>query len=265
MPQVEYDTKELIRLLGRELEVEELKIHIPMMGVDLGSVDEQSINVEVFPNRPDMLSIEGFARALKGYLNIEAREVKYETISGDLKVFVEAGVKRVRPSISCAAAKNIDLTEQSLISLMQVQEKLHTTHGRNRRKVAIGVHDLDKIKPPLTYKVASPEDASFTPLEGNKPQNLKQILRSHPKGTEYSDILSGFEKYPLIVDCEENVLSFPPIINGEKSKVASETRNLFIESTGLNQKAVNQAVNIIATSLSDRGAVIEEVEIEEKI
>lgn len=263
MPQVEYDTPELLQLLDVGLSVSELKTQIPMMGVDLGHVDEHTINVEVFPNRPDLLSIEGFARALRGYLGVDVGAKEYEVKKGGLRVFIEEVLNR--PHISCAAVRNLVLTEQSLISLMDVQEKLHTTHGRNRRKVAIGVHDLDKIKAPFTYKAVDPKKVSFTPLEGESPLNLDQILRKHPKGADYAHLLEGTKKYPIIVDSQDNVLSFPPIINGEKSKVTSDTSNLFIESTGLSQKAVNQAVNIITTSLIERGGLVEQVDVIKKV
>jgi len=44
---------------------------------------------------------------------------------------------------------------------------------------------------------------------------MREMLQRHPKGRDYGHILKGCERYPLIVDDQDRVLSFPPIINGE--------------------------------------------------
>ena len=51
-------------------------------------------------------------------------------------------------------------------SLMDLQESLHWAVGRGRKKVAIGVHDLDKIEGPFSY-VAANRKTTFVPLDYN--------------------------------------------------------------------------------------------------
>jgi phenylalanyl-tRNA synthetase beta chain len=261
MPSVEYDMGDLKHLLGREYSIEQLKENIPMIGVGLDGIDEEKVLLEVFPNRPDMLSIEGFARALKGFMGAETGYKEYSTDDSGIVLNVDPSVDGVRPAVTAGVVLGVELDDYTVKSVMSMQEKLHLTHGRNRAKVAIGVHDLDRVKPPFTYKAVDPASVSFVPLEMTEKMNLRQILSRHPKGRDFAWCLEGAEKFPLFVDVNGDVLSFPPIINGELTKLTEHTRNLFIELTGTSQTAVDTALNIIVTSLGDRGGKIQTVEL----
>jgi len=261
MPTVEFDTQEILKLLGKDYRMDYLRDRIPMIGVSLESFDNKKTIIEAFPNRPDLLSIEGFVRALRGFLSIEVGFKKYDLKDSRIKLYIDSSVKNVRPYIASGIVKNVALDNQGLKSLMDLQEKLHLTHGKNREKVAIGVHDLDKVEAPFLYKAVKPDEISFIPLDMNEPLNLRQILQRHPKGRDYAGILKNFDRYPIILDKNNNVLSFPPIINGELTRVTENTKNLFIELTGTSNLAVNQALNIVIASISDRGGEIYSVEL----
>ena len=116
MPSVEFDTQELISLLGTDLSLDELKERIPMIGVDMESLDDEKMVVEIFPNRPDMLSIEGFAQAVRGFLKVEKGLIEFEVEDSGLKLTVEKDVKNIRPYISTAIVLDVELTQQGLIS-----------------------------------------------------------------------------------------------------------------------------------------------------
>jgi phenylalanyl-tRNA synthetase beta chain len=252
MPTTEFSFQELCSLLGRQVRPEEVRDSISMLGVDVERIDNEKIIMEVFPNRPDMLGIEGFARALKGVMDIDSGLTEYQTEDSGIKLYVESSVKDVRPYISAGVVRGVSLTDGHLISLMNIQEKLHITHGRNRKKVAIGVHDLSKVTPPFVYKAAGPEEISFVPLDTTIRMNLSEILKKHPKGMAYASTLKGFGKYPVIVDKNGEVLSFPPIINGERTRLSESTQDVFIDVTGTDRKAVDQAMNILVSGLLDR-------------
>ncbi len=262
MPTITLDKKDVIKLVGKEIPDDKLKDRISMLGTDLEKIDDSEIVVEVFPNRPDLLSEEGFARALSSFIGVKKGLGKYDVKKSNFKVKVEKSVENVRPYIRCAILKNIDLTDEAIKSLMQLQEKLHLTHGRKRRKVAIGVHNFNAIKFPLTYKAVKPDSISFVPLGMTNKMNLAQILSKHPKGREYAFTLEGLLKYPVIIDTKNDVVSFPPIINGIVTQVREETKNLFIDVTGLDVNAVTQALNILVASLADRGAEIYSLDID---
>jgi phenylalanyl-tRNA synthetase beta chain len=57
------------------------------------------------------------------------------------------------------------------------------------------------------------------------------------------------DAYPLLIDAQGQVLSLPPIINADESKVVSGTRDLFLDATGPSLPIVERALSILATSL----------------
>ena len=264
MPTIDLKIERLERLVGKKLDIKSLEYDLQMISLDLEDIDpvERKIKVEYNPNRPDFSSPEGIARALKGYYEIELGLPKFEISQGNIVVNVDPSVKRVRPYIVGGVIRNIDLDEDEVATLMNIQEQLHWAVGRDRSKVAIGVHDLDKVTPPYRYTAVEPNAVKFTPLHGDGyPMDLEEILLIHEKGIEYAHILEGKEVYPIIFDKNNEVLSFPPIINGELTTVTDKTQNLFLDLTGTEYHAVNLGLNILTTTLADMGATLESVKL----
>jgi phenylalanyl-tRNA synthetase beta chain len=264
MPTLELKLERLERLVGKELDIRKLEYDLQWIGLDLEGIneEEQKIKVEYNPNRPDYSSPEGIARALQGYYEIKLGLPSFEITSSEIELNVDPSVKKVRPYIVCGVIRDVDLDEDEVATLMNIQEQLHWAVGRDRKKVAIGVHDLDKIAPPYRYTAVKPDSVSFIPLHGDGyPMNLEEILLLHEKGIEYTHILEGKEVYPIIFDNNDEVLSFPPIINGILTTVTDDTKNLFLDLTGTDFKAVNLALNILSTTLADMGALIESVKV----
>ncbi|MFW9902310.1 MAG: phenylalanine--tRNA ligase subunit beta [Candidatus Thorarchaeota archaeon] len=264
MPTLELKIERLERLVGNKLDIKDLEYDLQWIGLDLEEIDEeeQKIKVEYNPNRPDYSSPEGIARTLQGYYEIKLGIPSFEITPGEIELNVDPSVKKVRPFIVCGVIRNIDLDEDEVATLMNIQEQLHWAVGRDRKKVAIGVHDLDKITPPFRYTAVKPDSVSFIPLHGDGyPMNLEEILLLHEKGIEYAHILEGKEVYPIIFDNKNEVLSFPPVINGIITTVTDDTKNLFLDLTGTDFKAVNLALNILSTTLADMGATIESVKV----
>ncbi len=264
MPTLDLKIERLERLVGRKLNIKELEYDLQWISLDLEDVneEEQKIKVEYNPNRPDFSSPEGIARALKGYYEVELGLPSYTIFPGDIEMNVDPSVNRVRPYIVCGVIRDINLDEDEVATLMNIQEQLHWAVGRDRKKVAIGVHDLDKIVPPYRYLAVKPDSVSFVPLHGDGyPMNLEEILLLHEKGIEYAHILEGKEVYPLLLDSNDEVISFPPVINGILTTVTDDTKNLFLDLTGTDYKAINLALNILSTMLADTGAKIENVNV----
>ncbi len=91
---------------------------------------------------------------------------------------------------------------------------------------------------------------------------MDEILEKHPKGRDYAKIVRDFPLFPLIVDRDDHVLSFPPIINGERTRVTIGTKNILLDTTGTDRRAVGVAVNIICTAMAEAGAKIESIGID---
>jgi len=256
MPVVTFDYNDFISILGYKIPKKELVEKLPMIGGDLDKVEDNEISIEFFPDRPDLASVEGIARASRAFFEFETGLKKYDIKKSDVEIIVDPSVKKVRPYVVTALIKNITMTDELIASLMELQEKLHLGLGRNRRKVAIGVHNYEPVEPPFTYKAVDPNSVQFVPLNKVESMTMAEILQKHEKGVDYAFILEGFDKHPLIVDKNNNVLSYPPIINGSLTEVTPFTTEIFIDVTGTDQKAVNYALNIIVTALAERGGQI---------
>jgi len=174
---------------------------------------------------------------------------------------VDPSVNEVRPYIWSALVEGIEITDPLIRSMMDIQEKLHLTVGRNRKKVAIGIHDFRKVTPPFTYKAVTPDGIEFVPLQGSRRMTPAEILREHEKGKAYAFVLEGKSRYPMIVDSRGEVLSFPPIINGVTTAITEETKDIFVDCTGTDINAVTNTVNILTTALAERGGRIRTVRI----
>jgi len=256
MPVVTFDYNDYLNIFKYEISKEDLIKRLPMIGADFDKVEDDEISIEFFPNRPDLSSVEGIARASRAFFNFEKGMKKYEVEKSDIIIKVDPSVNNIRPFVTCALVKNIKMTDELITSLMDMQEKLHFGIGRNRRKVAIGVHNFEPICHPFIYKAVYPDSVQFVPLAKVESMTLSEILKDHEKGVEYANLLDGFDKYPLIVDSNKNVLSFPPIINGSLTEVTPFTKDLFIDVTGTNINAINQTLNIVVTALAERGGKI---------
>lgn len=252
---------QLFKLAGKTLTDEELNRQVTDLGMPVEFVNGDELGVEVTPNRPDMYSVEGLARALSSFLSVKTGLREYSAAPSGFRMVVDPSVKKCRPHIACAIARDVQVTDELLVSLIGLQESIHGTLGRKRRKVAIGFTDLDKLKPPFTYKAVGPEESPFVPIGETGQWTPARILAELKQGKEYGYILSGHKKYPMITDSAGSVVALPPIITGESVKVTTATRNLFIDVTGTSAHTVRHTLVILACALADRGARIGSVEV----
>ncbi|MBM3228837.1 phenylalanine--tRNA ligase subunit beta [Candidatus Parvarchaeota archaeon] len=235
----------------------ELEQVLTAIGVPVERIEGGEIDLEITPNRPDMLCVEGVGRAIRAF--VHCKNPAYAAYKSGFKVLVDPSVQNIRPFIAVAVVKDVEITPRFLASLINLQEKLHDTMGRKRRKVAIGIHDASKIAFPLTYKAVSRDWAGFVPLDKENIMTPSQILRHHEKGIAYAHLVPG--ECPLIVDSKGQVLSFPPIINGELTRVTEKTRNVILDVTGTNRQSVSSIMNIIACAFADRGGKVFQVKV----
>ncbi len=233
---------------------------VALIGSDIERTEEDHADVEFFPDRPDLFSPEGVARAMRGYLGIETGLPVYSVKPSGIKFTVDPQLAEIRPVLGAAVIRGVEFDDESIQSIMSLQESLHWAVGRGRSKVAIGIHDMDTVKPPFHY-IASPRSRGFIPLDFTEKMTMDEILEKHPKGRDYAKIVKDFPLFPLIVDDDDHVLSFPPIINGERTRVTLDTKNILLDTTGTDNRAVAVAVNIICTAMAEAGATIESVEI----
>ncbi len=229
------------------------------------------IRMELLAVRPDMFDPGGLARVLRGYLSVETGAPEYELEAPAFRMQIDPAVRKAdsyRPHIACAVLENLQLDADMLKIIMKLQENLHWAIGRDRKHASIGVYDLDRIEPDLTYTVEEPDAFRFVPLgaagtDASHAMSLTKILEEHPKGKAYAHLLKGLARYPVLKDARGRVLSMPPVINSEETKVSISTKRFFIDVTGLGQRVVERTLNIVVSSLLESmpGATLRGVEL----
>ena len=228
-------------------ELEELLFRLKCE-VERGEGDE--VYVEVNADRPDMFSVEGIARAVKGLRGVETGLPSYEHVQSGLVLRVEDVPSR--PFIAAGVVYDADVDDVFLEELIQFQEKLHDTLGRRRRRVAIGIHDLDKVPSTrLVYREAS-LDERLVPLHGDREMSIAEILSETEQGRRYGSISLRGDKHPVFATEDGVILSLPPVINADVTRVEPGTRHLLIDVTGTSWDAVLQVLHVLVYTLAER-------------
>lgn len=256
MATVTLNYPDLIKLIGLDLTLDKVREDMFELGCETEEIQGDEVTFEVTSDRADLLSEEGIARMLRAYYGIETGLKVPKVHKSDYKLIVNREVEPVRPYVTGAIVRDIHFTDESIKSLMHLQEKLHGTFGRKRKKGAIGVHDLSKIKgKEIHYRAVPADSVKFVPLQSDELMTLADVLTKHPKGMEYRYVLEDKKLMPIIVD-DEAIFSFPPIINSKRTEVSINTHDLLIELTGEDLRTIDYMLNIVLYSLDLRGATI---------
>ena len=185
MPVITLYADRFSSFVGRPLTAEEMVKWLPWLGVDIEETGPDYVKVEFNPNRIDLSSYAGVARAFCGLRGWETGLPRYEVREGDIVLRVDPRVSRVRPYVVAAVVRNLSLDDEAVKELMEMQEDIHWGVGRDRRKVSIGVHNLDAVQPPFTYTAAEPDAVRFIPLDKTEEMSPREVLERHEKGVAY--------------------------------------------------------------------------------
>lgn len=263
---------DLNRYIGKDLTLDEVKDTLADMGMDTkGETYEDSdksqtnpeIKIEITSEKVDMVSIVGIARAIRFYRGIQTEIPKYNLGKSGMKLIVKDTAKKSRPKTVAALVKDVPMTEEFLNEMIEVQEKIHDSFGRGRKKAAIGIYPMDEIEFPITYGAEDPKDILFQPLEAESEMDGHQILEQHDTGKKFAHLLKDMALYPVFRDNKGKVLSMPPIINSiETGRVTSEHKDLFIECSGFNITHLDNVMKVLITTFMDMGCKAESLEVE---
>ncbi len=249
-----------LELLERELDAtsEEIVDRLWELGFEPELTDE-GLEIDVTPDRPDLFSTYGVLRMLKGFFGKARKEL--QTYPSDYEVIVDN--VPIRPEAVFLVAKGVKIGEEELEDIIQLQEKIHSTFGRKRRKASIGFYRLNEISFPVRYTALRPEEIRFTPLDFEEEMNALEILEKHPKGIEYGDIIRASKKFPALIDANGRFLSLPPIINAEGvGRVTPGTSDVFVDVTGTCSRTVRKVLEIISMVLQEMGGTVYRVRLQ---
>lgn len=206
------------------------------------------------------MCLEGLARALKVFLQSNEEALakalpKYRVAVPEkiheLKVHPETA--QIRPVVVAAILRNITFTQASYESFIDLQDKLHNGIGRRRQIVSMGTHDLDTVQGPFSYEAVAPERISFVPLNQEAlvdGMGMMSLYETDNKLKKFLPIIRDSPVYPVIYDSNHTVMSVPPIINSDHSKISLNTKNVFIEITATDETKALVALNTITIEFS---------------
>ncbi|NPA86787.1 MAG: phenylalanine--tRNA ligase subunit beta [Candidatus Diapherotrites archaeon] len=260
MPTIKVKRDDLFRLVGRELSREELERTLFMLKSELEDWGEElEISVDD-SERPDLWSAEGLARAIRLHLGLQRGAPVYKVYPSTYEVINEE--PRIRPYIVAAVVKGVNLGPEGLEQLIQLQEKIMLSYGRRRKRIAIGTSRADLIHFPITYTEVDPDAYSFVPLYEEEEMTLREVLEKTEKGREYAFLLEGAEKFPVLLDASERVVTFPPILNSnDLGRITEDTHDIFVDVTGTHLPSMITALNVVVTALVERGGEVHEVKV----
>ncbi|KAF1360725.1 phenylalanyl-tRNA synthetase [Lizonia empirigonia] len=278
MPTIAVDKAALFKELGRDYTTEEFDELCFEFGIELDEDTSQStkpedqaqpaqLKIEIPANRYDMLCFEGIALNLKVFLGKENLP-KWQVTppkSGQLQeLHIKPETAQVRELCSGVILRNMEFTQARYDSFIALQDKLHQNLARQRTLVSIGTHDLDTVQGPFTYEALKPEEIEFVPLNQTKKMNGKQLMDFYEKDKHlgrYLHIIRESPLYPVIYDANRTVMSLPPIINGDHSKITLDTKNVFIEITATDKTKVEIVNHMLIAMFAGYAESIEAIKI----
>jgi phenylalanyl-tRNA synthetase beta chain len=262
MANITFSKKQFEREMGKLNEIMQEKISL--FGTPLEEITDKELIVEIFPDRPDLLSFQGYKRSFLAFLGKKTglKTYKLNKPEKNYEVKIDRSVEEIRPYTACAIVKGLKFSDEKIKEIIDIQEKLHNTLGRKRKKVAIGIYPLEKINLPITFKALEPDKIKFVPLESEREMSGLEILQRHPTGRDYAHLLAGKSKFPIFIDAEGKILSMPPIINSHLTgKIEEKTKDVFVECSGFDFNILNKCINIIITTLAEMGGKIYQMEL----
>jgi len=259
MPTINIDIIDLFNLLETSLSEEQLRELLEYTKCEIKEIKGTTATLEVNADRPDLFSVEGLARAIRPLIGKKNKLIP--TKHSNYKIIVEPSVLEVRPAIAAFIVKGVKINDTILSQTFQFQEKLHETLCRNRKKGSIGLYDISKITTTIKYKALPLTEIKFRPLDQQIIMRGDEIIKNTDKGLKYGSLIGN--KAPLLIDENGTVLSMPPIINSEDTRLTVGTKDVLIDVTGFDREFVTNVGRIIAYNLAERGAThIESVTIE---
>ena len=257
MPTVSVNCKTLYDQIGQQMTDKEFEDLCFDFGIELEETttddnNEKIYKIDIPANRYDMLCVEGIAHSLSVYLGLKST-IDYKLTTAKEKIIVHQSTEKVRPIVVGAILRNIKFDQERYNGFIELQDKLHNNICRKRTLVAIGTHDLDTVKGPFHYKALDPKLIKFKALNQQKETDgneLFQLLEQDRKLSKFLHIIKDEPLYPVIMDSQDRVLSLPPIINGDHSKISLNTKNVFIECTATDSTKALIVLNMIVTMFS---------------
>ena len=255
MPIATYNKRHLMRTLGFKIGYGELIRNIMNLGLVVKRETDTEVDIEFKANRPDIISAVGLARAVRYFMR-KSRKFDYNVVGEEagFQINVGSGVARIRPYVAGMVVTGVRMDEGQLTDLINFTDKLSENYGRKRKRIAIGLHDLKQVKPPLYYDAYGDEE--FVPLGKARPMKFGEVLKKEQKGIKYGALLGESQRKYVALKDSVGTLALVPIINSERTKVTAATKNLLVDITGSTKHVIEKVADMLAANFIDMGCVV---------
>ena len=248
MVMLNYGIDEINKVIGKKLKLADYEKIALKFGLDLDE-GENVLNFELTSDRTDIVSKYSLAHVFASQLGIKMKRNLSIGIEKE-KVLVE---NTERKFVNVLRVVLDDKVGDDLNEILSIQERLDRNVGRNRKKSAIGFFDYEKILFPIKYCEIQKENVNFIPLGSSSSKNYNQIMKELKQATEYKDLIP---KKPIVwIDRGNNIIAMPPIINADNYSINENTKELFIDITGIDKETVNAVTKILIYNFEFLGKV----------
>ncbi|MCI4338830.1 MAG: hypothetical protein L3J68_00655 [Thermoplasmata archaeon] len=260
MPQSVLCRERVTGRLPQPLSAAALEDILSVSKAELEAQDADTLTVSVTPDRLDLLSEGGLALYVEGATDHAKGILRPHIVEGlgtAPSFEVDPSVHALRPAIAgvlITAPTDAGLDEGTLAEAVRFQELLHATLGRDRRAASLGIYPYERLVPPFRYALESLRGVRFVPLGASEEVSGEEFFRDHPMATKYG-VLGRVENACLTIrDSNGTVLSLPPILNGRTGGEARVgDRVLLLESTGIRERTVREALGLLLVVFVSRG------------
>jgi phenylalanyl-tRNA synthetase beta chain len=247
------DTREFLQRTFGDQFLSRLEEFSSVIGFSVES-DRDSVKVEFNPDRPDLFSFYSLSESMNGFYGKE-EPAQLVMKDSEVSVHITGDALSIRPFFLCFVAEGPELGER-LQRVIEYQERLHDTLGRERKNISAGIHTLEEGQRELTYSLEMTTKIRMRTFDGELEGTALDILQNHLTGKKYSSLLPSMERVNAIRDSSGEVLSIPPIANSFRSRITERSSRMFIDVEGMRELSVIQAILLLAYEFRSMGYTI---------
>src|SRR3989344_7287397 len=153
------------KAIGEHFKLDEKTLEAINMFGTPATLTDDDLEIEVFPNRPDLISLQGFIRAMRAYLGKKQGLKKYSVKNPMQQIIVEKSIPSEWPYAIACIVRGLSINDERIKEIIDIQEKLGATLLRKRKKGGLGIYPLEKIQFPVRFVGMDPDKIKFRPLE----------------------------------------------------------------------------------------------------
>jgi len=233
--------------------IHQLQRYASVIGFSV-ETDNGTVKVEFNPDRPDLYSFYSLNRSMEIFDSASIPGI-IDIQDSDFDVHIEKNALSIRPYFLSLLAEGDKLAEK-LPRIIEYQERLHDTIGRERRSASIGIHSISKSCTSVSYSLKESRSVSIKTFDGDFDGTAFDLMSRHPLGKKYVSLIPSADRVNVIEDADGNVMSVPPISNSYSTRLTENSTRLFVDIEGTDKMAVFHVFFLMAYELQAMGYAV---------